>query len=267
MTNEILVSVVVPCYNAETFLPATLASVLAQTYRAYELIVIDDGSTDGSADCVERIAAQDSRVRLVRMPRNFGAPAAPRNLGVQEARGEWIAFLDADDVWHPRKLELQLAALDASQASMCSTVMVDFRDEREIHFIEPPAPMRIERITFLKQLLKYRTPTSSIVVRREWMLRNPFNEDLGYKAREDTDCFIRMHEIAGPSIKLRHPLVFYRQQANQISGNKWKMVHRHLWMLQKYRLRSGVGLGPMAYVYTATHFAMSIYVRLIRRVL
>lgn len=267
MAAEAFVSVVVPCYNAEQFLPTTLSSVLTQTHQAHELIVVDDGSTDGSAECVERIAARDARVRLVRMPRNAGAPAAPRNLGVREARGEWIAFLDADDVWHPRKLELQLAALEVSPVPMCSTEMADFRDEREIEFADIPMPMRVERITFLMQLLKYRTPTSSILVRREWMLRNPFNEDPTYKAREDTDCFIRMHEIAGPSIKLRHALVFYRQQANQISGNKLKMLGRHLMMLKKYRLQSGDGLGLMAYVFTATHFAMSIYVRLIRGVL
>ena len=265
--TEIRVSVVVPCFNAAAFLGRTIESVLAQTFTDFEIIVVDDRSTDGSTAIVERYAGADRRVVLRQMARNAGAPAAPRNAGVSAARGEWIAFLDADDVWHPRKLELQMRALDKFGAPMCSTQMVDFRDERKIVFAAAPERLRVERITLLKQLLKYRTPTSSIVVRRALMLLYPFNEDLSYKAREDTDCFIRMHEVAGPSIKLRHPFVFYRQQANQISGNKWKMVRRHLTMLQKYRLRSGRGLGMMAYVYTLTHFASSIYLRLIRGVL
>jgi teichuronic acid biosynthesis glycosyltransferase TuaG len=143
--------------------------------------------------------------------------------------------------------------------------MRDFRDEREIVVVPPPVQPRIERITLTQQLLKYRTPTSSIVARRELLLRHPFNEDLSYKAREDTDCFIRVHEDMPFSIKIAHPLVFYRQQASQISGNKWKMVARHLAMLKKYRFKSGQGLGVMAYVCTLTHFLASIYLRLLRR--
>ena len=261
------VSVVVPCYNASAFIGRTIESVLAQTWRALELIVVDDKSIDRSVQTVRRYADSDARVRLIEMPRNAGSPAAPRNTGVRAARGEWIAFLDADDLWHPRKLELQLQALRAQGASMCSTQMKDFRHEGEI-VVEPvPAAPPMRHVSFLQQLLKYRTPTSSIVIRRELMLRHPFNEDVSYRAREDTDCFIRMHEHVPFSIKIVFPLVYYRQQASQISGNKWTMVKRHLMMLKKYRLASGRGLGPMAYVYTGTHFLASIYLRWMQRTL
>jgi len=262
-----LVSVVIPCFNAVAYVEATIESVLRQSWTALEVIVVDDKSTDATVQVVTAIAARDARVRLIELPRNHGAPAAPRNLGVAAARGEWIAFLDADDLWHPRKLELQLLALHERSAVMCSTQMRDFHDESEIVIEPPPARPHIELITLTTQLLKYRTPTSSIVARRELVQRHPFNEDLSYKAREDTDCFIRVHEEMPFSIKIAHPLVFYRQQANQISGNKWKMVGRHLAMLKKYRFKSGKGLGPMAYVYTFTHFAASIYLRLFRRML
>ncbi|MDR6854118.1 teichuronic acid biosynthesis glycosyltransferase TuaG [Variovorax guangxiensis] len=266
-TSSIHVSVIIPCFNAARFIAETIESVLAQTYSSFELMVIDDKSTDGSAELVESYARIDPRVRLIRMPKNAGAPAAPRNLGLVAARGEWVAFLDADDLWHPRKLELQMQALNAHSALMCSTQMKDFRDSDRIVFEPPPVPLPIGRVTLTQQLLKYRTPTSSIVASREFMRRHPFNEDPSYKAREDTDCFIRVHEDMPFSIKIIHPLVFYRQQASQISGNKWKMVGRHLAMLKKYRLKSGKGLGAMAYVYTFTHFLASIYLRLIRRML
>ena len=262
-----LVSVVVPCFNASAFIRSTIESVLAQTHTALELLVVDDKSTDDSAAIVEAIGERDPRVVLIQMPRNAGAPAAPRNAGVAAARGEWIAFLDADDLWHPRKLELQMRALAEHGAALCSTQMKDFREERDIARVEPPASVRVERVTLRQLLLKYRTPTSSIVVRRELMRAHPFNEDLSYKAREDTDCFIQLHEHIPYSIKLAHPLVYYRQQAAQISGNKGKMVRRHLSILKKYRHKSGEGLGVMAYVYTATHFLASIYVRAIRRML
>jgi teichuronic acid biosynthesis glycosyltransferase TuaG len=262
-----LVSVVVPCFNAEAFIGRTIESVLAQTYQSFELIVVDDKSTDASAEIVRSLALLDDRVRLITMPSNAGAPAAPRNVGVVAARGEWIAFLDADDLWHPRKLELQMKALSHFDALMCSTRMKDFFNEAEIVVESIPPSLHLRRISFRQQLLKYRTPTSSIVIRRALMLQCPFNEDPSYKAREDTDCFLRVHEYMPFSLKIDIPLVFYRQQAAQISGNKWRMVSRHLAVLKKYRLASGESLGIMAYVYTLTHFASSIYLRWFRRTL
>lgn len=266
-TPLIHVSIIVPCFNAARFIGKTIESVLAQTYSSFELIVVDDRSTDKSVEIVEAYSRADPRVRLIKMPKNTGAPAAPRNAGIAAARGEWVSFLDADDLWHPRKLELQIEALKAHGALVCSTQMKDFRDGDHVAFEPPPTPLSVRRVTLLQQLLKYRTPTSSIVAAREFMRRHPFNEDPSYKAREDTDCFIRVHEDMPFSIKIAHPLVFYRQQDGQISGNKWKMVGRHLAMLKKYRLRSGKGLGAMAYIYTFTHFSASIYLRLIRKML
>jgi teichuronic acid biosynthesis glycosyltransferase TuaG len=260
---DTMVSVVVPCYNAAVYLPATLGSVLAQTHRALELIVVDDASTDASTEVVERLAAQDPRVRLVRTPRNAGAPAAPRNLGTRQARGDWVAYLDADDLWHPRKLELQLQVLRQHGGNMCSTRMTDFRDEAKVVFADPGEP-RVSRVDFHMQLRKYRTPTSSVLIRRALMLALPFNEDLTFKAREDTDAFIRVHEYMPHSLKVEQPLVFYRLQAAQISGNKLRMVKRHLHMLRSYRCSGGQGLGWRAWYYTATHFVASVWLRMVR---
>lgn len=101
-----LVSIVIPAYNAERFIGGTLNSALAQTYRRLEILVVDDGSTDGTAGIVRAMAALDNRVRLLSQG-NAGVAAA-RNRGLREARGEFFAPLDADDLWHPRKIELQL---------------------------------------------------------------------------------------------------------------------------------------------------------------
>jgi teichuronic acid biosynthesis glycosyltransferase TuaG len=257
------VSVVVPCYNAAGTLERTLRSVLEQSHPVLELIVVDDASTDRSAALVEALAATDARIRLIRMPANAGAPAAPRNLGTRMARGVWVAYLDADDIWHPRKLELQLRLLQREGGDMCSTRMQDFRDESEIVLGDPGDP-GFSRVELGQQLRKYRTPTSSILVRRRWMLQLPFDEDPRLKAREDTDAFIRIHEYLPHSLKVEYPLVFYRLQRQQISGDKLRMLKRHLAMLRRYRLRDGRGLGWRAWAYTATHFGLSIYLRLLR---
>lgn len=106
-----LVSVIVPAYNAEATLDETLRSVRGQTHRALEIIVVDDGSTDSTRALAERHAAADARVRVLRQT-NAGVAAA-RNAGWQQARSPFIAFVDADDLWAPAKIERQLAALHA----------------------------------------------------------------------------------------------------------------------------------------------------------
>lgn len=253
-----------PAYNAQSHIAATVRSVLAQTFADWELLVIDDCSTDETAAIVQRFAASDERVKLIKLPKNRGAPAGPRNVGVQAATGEWIAFLDADDIWHPRKLALQLEALERTGAQFCSTRMVDFRDEAELRF-EDPGACHLQRIGFLKQLLKFRTPTSSVVVNRALALRHPFDERMSFKAREDLDCWLHCHEDIRWSVKIDYPLVGYRIIPGQISGRKWTMVRRHYHVLREYRFRSGAALGAGAAVFTCSHFALALYYRLLKK--
>jgi glycosyltransferase involved in cell wall biosynthesis len=139
-----LVSCVVPVFNGELYLRDALDSALQQTYRPLEVIVVDDGSTDATPDV---LAAYANRVCCVRQA-NAG-PAAARNCGVQAARGEFIAFLDADDLWHPEKLMRQMARFEArSDLDLCLTYAQNFwipelRDEEARfrgHRITRPLP-------------------------------------------------------------------------------------------------------------------------------
>jgi glycosyltransferase involved in cell wall biosynthesis len=107
-----LVSIIIPAHNAERFLPATLASAAAQTYRNCEILVVDDGSTDGTAAVVQAAMQDDPRIRLLRQEQ--GGVARARNHGIAEAAGQYIAPLDADDIWHPEKIARQLAALQSA---------------------------------------------------------------------------------------------------------------------------------------------------------
>lgn len=111
-----LVSVIVPAYNAERWIASTLASALAQTYRNLEVIVVDDGSTDGTHSVVETFAACDPRLRLLRQT-NAG-PVGARNAGIAASRGTFIAPLDADDLWHPEKIAKQVALMHRSGAKV-----------------------------------------------------------------------------------------------------------------------------------------------------
>ncbi len=103
-----VVSVVMPMHNSAKYLREAIESVRAQTYRRWELLIIDDASTDGSADIAREYAEKDDRIHVLKNENPIGMPSAPRNIGIQEARGRFIAFLDSDDMWYAHKLEQQL---------------------------------------------------------------------------------------------------------------------------------------------------------------
>lgn len=125
-TQTILVSVIMPVYNGARFVEAAIRSVIGQTHTNWELIVIDDGSADGTCAIVERLAEQDPRIRLYRNPRNMGV-AHTRNRGFSLCTGAYVALLDGDDIWFPEKLELQLQLARETGAELiyCSYQIVD----------------------------------------------------------------------------------------------------------------------------------------------
>lgn len=126
-----LVSVVMPAYNAERFIEEAILSVVHQTVTDWELIVVDDCSQDTTCAIVERLAAQDSRIVLIRLERNLGVAEA-RNRGFARCRGSYIALLDSDDVWHSNKLACQIALARDTKAEIlyCSYRIIDERSRK-----------------------------------------------------------------------------------------------------------------------------------------
>ena len=130
---EGLVSIITPCYNGEKYLAETIESVLSQTYPDWEMLIVDDGSSDRSAEIAQRYADADPRVIVMRQ-RNKGSAAA-RNKGIRYARGQYIALLDADDLWDARFLEKQIAFLREKQAVCvyCSYSRIDGASKEIMH--------------------------------------------------------------------------------------------------------------------------------------
>jgi teichuronic acid biosynthesis glycosyltransferase TuaG len=264
VSHNPLVSVVMPAYNSSAYVGAALESVRQQTFDSWEVIVVDDCSTDDTREVVSTIAQTDGRVRLLPLAHNHGAPAAPRNRGVAQAKGRYIALLDADDVWHPQKLELQVAAMTRTGARLSSAGLIDFTDGQLPDFT-PVIDPKLRWVTFRQTLFNTKTPTSTILAERELFEAFPFNEDLRYKAREDLDCFLHMHEEIGRSIKVLHPLLGYRiTGSQQISGSKTTMIRRHYYVLSNYRFASGRRMGAAAALFTTTHFGSALYHRALR---
>ena len=106
MEKQPLVSVIVPCYNMERFISDTIDSVRRQTYPHWELLIVDDASTDGTVGIVQKHCVQEDRIHFVVKPKHSGI-ADTRNQCLKMAKGRYLAFLDADDLWHPEKLEQQ----------------------------------------------------------------------------------------------------------------------------------------------------------------
>lgn len=187
------ISIVLATYNRLPLLRETLSTVSAQTHADWECLVCDDGSSDGTVEFVEGLARQDPRFRLVQGPR-FGRPSGPRNRGIQHAAGEWVAFLDDDDLWHPDKLARQVAAAgDSSQAVSTATVM--FPEAQPPAWEAHPAESPVETLTLAGVLLQrrpYPTTPATMVRRRALLALGGFAEHEAYRAVEDYDLWSRL---------------------------------------------------------------------------
>lgn len=116
-----LVTIITPIFNAQNFIAETIESVIDQTYQNWEMIIVDDCSTDNSRDIVKKYEVKDSRIKLIELEVNFGGPARPRNVGLDISKGDYLAFLDADDVWLENKLQVQISEMLVNNLDFTST--------------------------------------------------------------------------------------------------------------------------------------------------
>lgn len=181
------ISVVIPCYNRRDRIPASVESVLGQSYGNLELLVVDDGSTDGTAELFENYP--DRRLRFLRYEENRGACHA-RNYGAERATGEYLAFQDSDDVWHRDKLEKQLCHLRRTGAdlSFCGMNRVSGNGSR---FYYPVHPFHPER-GLEEMLAENRAGTQTMLMRREVWAALRFDES--FRRYQDWDFSIRAAE-------------------------------------------------------------------------
>jgi len=221
-----------PAYNAEKTIKASLESVFEQTFNDFELIIVDDCSTDRTRTICEAFAALDSRIRVLSNDENKGV-AASRNRGVNEACGQWAAFLDSDDLWHPSKLERQLAFIAETGAKISYTAskFID-SDGHEYDYI-----LRAERdLTYDMLLRRNLMSSSSVVVGREIMQKYKFPEG---QLHEDYVVWLRIVQDTGTAYGLDEPLLVYRLSKTSRSGRRLRSG------LMLYRSYRTVGYGAL----------------------
>ncbi len=254
-----VVSVVTPSWNAEALIGKTIESVIEQSFTNWEMIIVDDCSSDGTREVVQGWCDRDPRIRLIALPENFGGPAGPRNAGVHAAKGKYVAFLDADDIWHPEKLALQLRLLEEQGGVFACSAMVDFTDDRHIQFPQFDH-LRFGVVKFNQQSIRNRIPTSSVIALRELLLQHPFEESVRYRAVEDNHCWLRILESGAVCHKLLLPVLNYRKVDGQISGSKLEMAKKVFMMHREYPGRSL----PAALLMTFTHVCGAVYLRIFK---
>jgi len=218
-----LVSIITPMFNSVKYVGLTIESVLAQTYTHWELIVVDDGSTDDSDLIVDDYASRDSRIR--RMSQKHSGSAIARNSGIRQARGRYLAFLDSDDIWEPDFLECQLQLLSQKGGQLvCSAhKRIDENGIECLHPFYPPLEAdyhdllrtcSISCLTVVYDTAKY----GKIYLPEQYSHRDEF------KLREDYILWLDVIKKVGVVYGNQRVLASYRIRQSQKTANKWKTI-------------------------------------------
>ena len=238
MQND-LVSIVIPVYNAEKFIEETITCVTNQTYPNWELLLVNDGSTDKSAALIEKAANQDERIRVFHL--EGGGAAKARNTGTENANGRYLAFLDADDLWEKDKLEKELDFLKKTDAAFVFTGY-EFADENGRgtgKIVRVP-----EKLSYGEALKNTTIFTSTVMFDMQKTGR-----ELLYMPQiksEDTALWWKVLRTGFPAYGLDENLVKYRRAGKTLSSNKLEAVRR-IWNL--YRKAEGLSVLKSCYYF------------------
>ena len=214
-----LVSIITPVYHAERFIEQTILSVQAQTYQDWEMILVDDCSNDHSGEIINRFAAQDARIRYYRLEKNSGAAVA-RNTAIGYARGEYLAFLDSDDLWNPEKLSRQLSFMTEKECAFSFT-RINFIDaEGQVVKSNVPIPERIDYRHLLRQTV---IATSTVLINRRFF--PDFTMPLR-RGGQDYATWLMLLRHTDYAYSLNECLTSYRISDHSLSSNKFSSIRQ-----------------------------------------
>lgn len=237
MQNDFgLISIIMAAYNAEKTIEQAINSVLSQTYPDFELLVVNDCSTDKTAMLAEAIVKKDDRVRLISNEKNSGV-SYTRKHGLEEASGEWVAILDSDDAWAPEKLEKQINLQKKTNADLLFTgsAFMDADGKPIDWYLAAPA-----EVTY-RQLLKQNVlSNSSALVRKELYAKY---YAVGDGMHEDFALWLNILKDGRKAYGVDEPLLIYRIAKSSKSGNKFKAAKMN-WNTYRY-----IGLNPIEAAY------------------
>lgn len=232
-----LVSIITPCYNAVLYLPQAVGSVLSQTYSHWELLIIDDCSTDGSYELIQQYANMDSRIKCFKTASPSGSPTLPRNIGIEHAQGTYVAFLDCDDVWLPDKLEEQIIFLEENHYDFIYSNYEKMSWDNR----------RAKRIVYARKTSSYwDTLESCEIPCLTVMMRRSLIGNLRFKLipKEDYAFWLEILRRGYKAYNTEKIHALYREVKNSRSGNKFKMFKSQWYVLRQIE---GVKVTPAIY--------------------
>ena len=246
--NENLISIIMPAYNCEKYIGEAIDSVLAQSCRNWELIIIDDGSADNTSSIITEYLQKDSRISLLSNEKNIGV-SATRNRGIEFAKGNWIAFLDSDDIWTPYKLEKQIETAQEKNGEFIFTGSAYINEEGKPYkgIFEVP-----EKVSY-KELRKQNVISCSSVLIKKKFFTNIKME--GDDMHEDYAVWLRILKTGITAYGVNEPLLIYRIHRNSKSWNKIKTVR------MTYKVYRFIGLNPVS----SAHFMAINLIRGIKK--
>ena len=227
-TKKPLVSIITPSYNTAPFIGETIESVLAQTFPEWEMIIVDDASTDNSPQIIRQYAEKDPRIKPVFLKENKGQGPA-RNIATDLAQGKYLAFLDSDDIWHPEKLEKHLTFMQQTGAVFSHT-SYGFIDEqgnkifKDFHVSRKP-------VTY-KDLLKRNIIGCLTVIYDSSKLGKLYMPDI--RRKQDYKLWLTILKKGYLSQPLNEVLSFYRIRKNSITSNKRNLFMEHYLFLRNH---------------------------------
>ena len=236
---EGLVSIITPVYNAEDFIEETIFSVQAQTYENWEMLLVDDCSSDSSAQKIKSIAKNDSRIKYIKLEQNSGA-AITRNIGIDMAKGNYIAFLDIDDVWKKDKLQIQVDFLRDNGVGFCFTSYRYFMENGEQLPKVARAPHKIDYNGLLKNTI---IGCSTVLIDRN--ILGDFRM-INVRRGQDTATWLQLLKKTDYAYGIYEDLVLYRVVNGSLSNNKLKAIKR-TW--NTYRNIEHLSIAKSAYVF------------------
>jgi teichuronic acid biosynthesis glycosyltransferase TuaG len=212
-----IVSIITPSYNSEKFIRDTIESVLFQTYKNWEMIIVDDVSPDNSNEIIEKYSKKDSRIKLIKLEKNSG-PAVARNRAIQEAKGRYIAFLDADDLWKPEKLEKQIKFMEEKNCALSYSTYETMSEEGVLQnkYINPPL-----KISY-KDLLKSNYIGCLTAIYDTQKIGKVYMPNIS--KRQDYGLWLKILRKTHFAYGMDESLAVYRIRSNSVSSNKFKLL-------------------------------------------
>ncbi len=232
-TDNLLISIILPVFNRDTTIEYAVKSVLQQTYSTFELIIVDDNSTDRTAEIIKSI--RDERIRYYRLDENVGASVA-RNIGIKSARGTWIGFHDSDDIWHPNKLAKQVKIIGESNSQEPPIVYTSFFRYKagRKEYIPIPDSRKKEGYIHKELLLGNFITTQSVLLPKAYL------EEVGVFDKElprfqDWELWLRLSKKY-PFRWIDEPLVDVYYSEGSISSDQNKIVLAYEVIINKHKL-------------------------------